>query len=38
MANLPGGEGYSRLGLCDDDADNNYQLLDEEGLGSKVKN
>ena len=38
VANLPGGEDYSRLGLCDNDVENNYQLLEKEDLGSKVKN
>ena len=36
-ANLPGGEDYSKLGLCDNDVENNYQLLDKKDLGSKVK-
>ena len=38
VANLPGSEDYSRLGLYNSDLENNYQLLDEEELGSKVKN
>ena len=38
VANLSGDEDYSRLGLCNSDLENNYQLLDEEELDSKVKN
>ena len=38
VANLPGGEDYSQLGLHGNDVENNYQLLDKEELGSKVKN
>ena len=37
VTNLPRGEDYSKLGLCDNDVENNYQLLDKEDLGSKVK-
>lgn len=37
VVNLPGGEDYSRLDLCNDDVENNYQLLDKEDPGSKIK-
>ena len=37
VVNLPGNENYSKLGLCDSDVENNYQLLDKEDPGSKVK-
>ena len=32
------GEDYSQLGLRGNDIENNYQLLDKEEVGSKVKN
>ena len=38
VANLSGSEDYSRLGLCNSDLESNYQLLDKEELGSKIKN
>ena len=33
-----GSEDYSQLGLRGNDVENNYQLLDKEEMGSKVKN
>ena len=33
-----GSEDYSQLGLRGNDVENNYQLLDEEEMGPKVKN
>ena len=35
---VPGSEDYSQLGLRGNDVENNYQLLDKEEMGSKVKN
>ena len=33
-----GSEDYSQLGLRGNDVENNYQLLDKEEMGPKVKN
>ena len=37
MVSLPGSEDYSKLDLCDNDVENNYQLINKEDPGSDVK-